>query len=162
MLNIKVYVNTLYSNSWGSGIVNLLCNTGKLRKEKEENLEICILLINTRLLGKSRYEVTPCLIQRKSQSLQEPSWTFSMQWQMLKYSNITPSTLIKHVVYRAFFFFQSLKPCQVISFLWEHWNGCWSEPSHMSFKVYHHLEVRTPPQSLIPLQICRFFKSLTN
>lgn len=87
--------------------MNLLCNMGELRKKKmkwSQNLEICILLINTRLLGKSRCEVTPCFIQGKSRSVQEPKRTYSMQWQTLKYSNITPSTLIKHVVYRAFFF----------------------------------------------------------
>lgn len=55
--------------------MNLLCNTGELKKEKKpsQNLGICILLINTRLLGKSRCEVTPCFIQGKSQSLQEPN-----------------------------------------------------------------------------------------
>lgn len=102
-------------------------NQERKRMKPSQNLEIGILLINTRLLGKSRCEVTPCFIQGKSQSVQEPKRTYSMQWWTLKYSNITPSTLLKHVVYRAFSF-QSLKLCQVISFLWEHWNENWSEP----------------------------------
>lgn len=87
--------------------MNLLCNMGELerkRKNPSQNLEMCILLINTRLLGKSRCEVTPCFIQGKSLSVQEPKRTYSTQWQTLKYSNTAPSTLIKHAVYRAFFF----------------------------------------------------------
>lgn len=87
--------------------MNLLYNMGELERKRmnpSQNLEICILLINTRLLERSRCEVTPCFTQGKCQSVQEPKRTYSTQWQTLKYSNITPSTLIKHVVYRAFFF----------------------------------------------------------
>lgn len=53
--------------------VKWLEDAGELRKEKpSQNRDIHMLLVNAKLLGKSRYEVIPWFIQGKSKGLQQP------------------------------------------------------------------------------------------